>query len=297
MIYITGNKGFIAYHLTKELINNGYAVTGADIKDIYNTDYRKNGVALGEFKKHKPTLVIHNAAQVGRLFGEDDYGYTIESNALMTTHVAQACGELNIPMMYLSTSEVYGDQGENVCFEGGPMIIPHNLYGLSKKWGEEAAALYCSNLQIIRLSMPYGIGLPAGIGRAAIINFIYNAINGLPITVHKDSERSWCWVKDTVAGIRMVIQSGEKLTLKEDYHKGIGIYNIGRTDNFMSMMEVAEIACDISGASKDLIQMIDAPKNQTKIKKLSNKKIIELGWMPEVNVYDGMKVIYENLKN
>lgn len=296
MIYITGNKGFIAHHLTEELINNGYTVTGADIKDIYNTDYRKKGVALSEFATHKPEMVIHNAAQVGRLLGEYDCGYTIESNALMTTHVAQSCRELNIPMVYLSTSEVYGDQGKHICFEGGPMTIPHNLYGLTKRWGEEVSVLYCNKLQIIRLCMPFGIGQSAGIGKAAIINFIYNAMNGLPVIVHKDSGRSWCWVKDTVKGIRMVIESGERLTSKEDYKKGVGIYNISRTDNFTSMLSVAELACDISGASRELIQMIDAPKNQTKIKILLNKKITDMGWAAKTNMKEGMEIIYEKLK-
>ena len=45
--------------------------------------------------------------------------------------------------------------------------IPYNLYGLTKRWGEEACQLYCpQGLKVLRLSMPFGPGLLPGKGRA-----------------------------------------------------------------------------------------------------------------------------------
>lgn len=291
-VYITGNRGFIATHLTRELRAHGHEVVGGDLPEV---DYLGDG--LEHIKLCKPDVIVHNAAQVGRVFGEDNVRFTIETNALMTTRVAKVATEIGARLVYISTSEVYGDQGDASCYEGGPCVTPHNLYGLSKRWAEEVAALYApAGLQVIRLSMPYGPGLPAGRGRAAIINFLYNALNDEAIPVHKNSERSWCWVGDTVRGMRMVIESGHQCRDARDYERGIGIYNIGRSDNAVSMREVAEIACKLTGADEGLIQMIDAPANQTKVKRLSNLKLRELGWEPEVELEEGMAITLEEVK-
>src|SRR2546427_620713 len=127
-----------------------------------------------------------------------------------------------------------------MCYEDDPFTrIPHNAYGLSKRHGEEFCKLYApNNLSIMRFSMPYGPGLPAGRGRAALVNFLYNALHLEPITVHRGSERSWCWIGDTVRGVRIL--------LEQQIH---GTFNIGRDDNARPMREVAEMACDLAGSS------------------------------------------------
>lgn len=280
-ILITGASGFIGTHLRNELRSVGHDVVPVDKAQGDLLDPTVIGYLMD---MTHPEVVVHLAAKVGRAFGEDDLGVTITDNAIMTSYVAKACGERDVPLVYASTSEVYGDQGENVAFEGGPLKLPHNLYGLSKRWGEEVAELYApAGLVILRLSMPYGPGLPAGRGRAAMINFLYNALNGHPITVHKGSERSWCWVGDTVRGIRYIIED-------EFRHDGRpAIYNVGRDDISVSMLEVAQRACDMTGSPYSLIEEVDPPGMQTVVKRLSTKKLRQLGWGPGVDLEEGMK--------
>ena len=172
---VTGDRGFIGTHLSNELESQGYEVHGFDKA---TGDLRVPGV----FRTQLETVlsdhgnvdyVVHLAAKVGRLFGEDNVSETITDNAGMTALVAQACGELGVKLAYASTSEVYGDQGDTWCAEDLPMVLPHNVYGLSKRWGEEVCELYAPRgLVCFRFSMPYGPGLPAGRGRAAMINFL-----------------------------------------------------------------------------------------------------------------------------
>lgn len=275
-ILVTGAEGFIGTHLCNELRSASHEVValdfaGGDLLDPYT-------INIWLDMAH-PEMVIHLAAKVGRLFGEDDLKVTIMDNAAMTAIVAQACGERDIPLTYASTSEVYGDLGEETAVEGGPMVVPHNLYGLSKRWGEEVAELYAPDgLTCLRLSMPYGPGLPAGRGRAAIINFLYNALNHQEITVHRGSERSWCWVGDTVRGIRMIVESQQG-----------GVWNVGRDDWPISMYNVAVMACELAGAPTSIITEVDPPGMQTVVKRLSTEKLHTLGWMPEVALHEGMK--------
>lgn len=286
---ITGSAGFIGTHLTRELLSNGHEVVGVDMAD---GDLREPGVfyavLCGAQLEGPVDYVIHLAAQVGRLFGEDDVAHTITNNALATARVAQACAGLGVKLAYCSTSEIYGDQGEATCTEDGEQSLPHNLYGLTKRHGEEVAQLYAPDgLVIFRLSMPYGPGLPAGRGRAAMINFLYNAMNGEPLTVHRGAERAWCYVGDTVAGIRMILQHDDS----------VGAWNIGRDDIAVPMRAVAEQACIMTGASPDLIVDIDPPARQTVVKRLGMDKLRSIGWRPQVELDEGMARVLEWLRS
>lgn len=294
-ILITGGRGFVGQHLGRELVDNGHHVISVDRID---GDLRDPFIADELVKLHKPAVVVHLAAQVGRVLGEDDVFTTITTNALATARVAQAAARYGARLTYVSTSEVYGDQGSEWCREPGPFRLPHNLYGLTKHHGEEIAALYApEGLQIIRLSMPYGPGLPAGRGRAAIVNLLHQAMYGKPMLVHRGAARCWCWIGDTVRGMRLVLEKGEQGRGPNDTPWGIGVYNIGRSDNEVTMHRVAQIACQIAGAPLSLIQQIEPPANQTVVKRLAMDKIHDLGWEPEVELGMGMNMLWEHVRH
>lgn len=281
-VLVTGAAGFIGRHLVRHLHLMNYDVLAVDRAD---GDLRDPGMINSMLNAHKPDIVAHLAAKVGRLFGEDDVGETVADNTAMTAAVAKACGERGIRLAYASTSEVYGDRGSLVCSEDMALdVLPHNAYGMSKRHGEDYCRLYApGGLTVWRLSMPYGPGLPPGIGRAAIVNMLWQAMRREPIPVHEGAERSWCWIGDTVRGMRM--------TLKTDG----GTWNIGRDDQSMLMLDVARFACDLTGAPHSLIQEMPAPPRQTVIKRLDTSRLRSLGWEPIVQWAQGMELIYESL--
>lgn len=282
---ITGAAGFVGQWLTRELVDAGHVVFGIDVKrwawfDV--GDLNDEQVMASWLAKVQPDVIVHLAAQVGRIFGEDDLRHTVRANAEMTTALASHCGNRGIRLVYASTSEVYGDHGDEVCFEDSPWRLPHNLYGLSKRWGEEACRLYAPDgLVVVRLSMPYGPGAPPGRGRRAMDTMLWQAHHRMPITVHRGAERSWCWVGDTVRGIRLALESGS------------GSYNIGRDDDPRPMRDIARIACQLAGARESLIREVDPPRAQTVVKRLSTDRLRALGWSPTVDLEDGMKLVYE----
>lgn len=276
-ILITGAAGFIGGHLQAELIGSGHDVIGVDRPD---GDLRQSDTARNLIAAHKPDLVVHLAAKVGRLFGEDDVMETVADNCGMTALVSKACGDAGVRLVYASTSEVYGDGAEHTWEEADiGLALPHNAYGLSKRHGEDYCRLYApEGLTIWRISMPYGGGLPAGRGRAAIINMLHQALNRQPIPVHRGAERSWCHVSDTVRGMRMTIEDTDG-----------GVFNVGRDDASVSMLHVAMMACELTGAPLDLIEEVDAPARQTVVKRLATGKLRGLGWEPWVELEEGME--------
>lgn len=313
-VLVTGGAGFIGTHLINELNEHGYETSSVDLpKPGVEMTLANSADAFfdlrdeGAFEAHLDWLegmgtpverVVHLAAQVGRLFGEDDLRHTVRSNAELTTLVAWACGKRQIPMLYSSSSEIYGDQGNQLCHEFTTPVMPHNLYGLSKRWAEEACHLYNSfDLDIVRLSMPYGPGAPPGRGRRAMDNFLWQANHGMEIPVHKGSERSWCWVGDTVRAIRMIIEHrySKSVSSRMEDHMPQA-WNVGRDDDARPLRDVAEIAVQIAGASADLIKDVEPPAAQTVVKRLATDKIRKLGWEPTIELEEGMPLLWEWIK-
>lgn len=287
-IVVTGGAGFIGCHLCFELEQAGHEVVAIDLTLSRWHDLRFPEIVNSHFNEHADAdLCVHLAAKVGRLFGEEDPMETVTDNVGMTALIAQACGIRGIRLAYASTSEVYGDNGEAICDEyEGPFTLPHNLYGISKWFGEKVCEHFApENLVIFRFSMPFGPGLPAGRGRAAIVNMLHQALHGKRMTVHRGSERSWCYVTDTVRAARLALERDEG-----------GTYNVGRDDAARSMLYVAEYACYLAGADEKLIQEIDPPKMQTVVKRLATKRIRGLGWEPEVELEEGMMRTLEWVK-
>jgi nucleoside-diphosphate-sugar epimerase len=348
-VLITGAAGFIGTHLARELDRAGHTAYTTDRKprDLFGgrinvQDDLLYGRATGQLRSSAtcapvdailasfPPLdaVVHLAAQVGRQFGEDAPAVAAADNVGMTALVARSCANHGVRLVYASTSEVYGDTGECTAVESpdrgrdidGPPLaalygdLPHNIYGLTKRQAEEAAALYCTwhgvtspkhvdapaaGLQVIRPSMPYGPGLPAGRGRAAIVNFLWLAHHGAPLTVHRGAERSWCWIGDCVAGIRAVLESGDVAYTHAAWRAGVGCYNVGRDDAAVSMLAVADLAIQIAGlaahgdAERIRVELVDPPARQTIVKRLATDKLRGLGWAPTVDLEDGMRRTYD----
>lgn len=302
-IAVTGAAGYIGGWLCRELKARGHEVHAQDRRPPGGMRDRDSwqGFDLGDDRSRagwlqavKPDTVVHLAAVYGRIWGEADLAETARVNAGLTAALARDCAKAGARLCLVSSSEVYGSSAAagGLVTEDAP-LAPLNMYGLSKKWAEEAARLYAPDgLAVCRLNMPYGPPAcdpepgtaPENSGRAAPLGFnmlhtfLWQASHGMPITAHQGAERCMTWIGDTVRGVTMIIESGQP-----------GTWNVNRDDDYAPVRELAILAVLLSERSPaSVIYEAALPSGVTPRKRLAAARLLALGWKPEVDLEDGM---------
>lgn len=273
-ILLTGCEGFVGTHLRDELEAHGHTVIGSDKGDHDLAEPWQVRHLLDEVR---PDYVVHLAARYGRLLCRDEPHRAVSDNAASTTELAAVCADRDIPVLYTSTSEVYGDHGEDTITEDSELRTPTTIYGLSKRWGEEALKLYLppEKLTIVRLNMLYGPKQRAGYGCCALATFIKHSLNGEPFLVHRGTTRSWLYITDAVRALRLLIEGGHT-----------GVYNMSNDLNYRAMEDVAEAVLEAAGGRYELT---DPPAIQIAHKNYSSAKLRDtIDWEPEVGLTEGI---------
>lgn len=117
----------------------------------------------------KPDLVIHTAAMTDVDGCARDPLAAYRANALGTHNVALACQRARVPMVYISTNEVF-DGTKNTPYLELDEPHPINAYGASKLAGERAVQMLLDRFYIVRIAWlfsPGGSNFPSKIMAAA----------------------------------------------------------------------------------------------------------------------------------
>lgn len=274
-----GDPGFIGGWLTGELESHGHQVVAlfGDVRKrwSYWRDDMSDPWLSPPDMLQGVDVVVHLAALVGRERFLHTPADVVQTNAYGTLNVAEACHRAGVRLLYVSTSEA--------------AYSHRNLYGLTKAWGEDAARMvfseWADQLKVARLFMPYGPGHVPGKGRAALTNWCWQALTGERLTVHDGTSRSWCWVGDTVAGLRQLV---------EDWPAGrTTVWNIGREDNSARSIDVArqvlrQVAGCAPGTEDAHIDVVPAPEGIVPKKLPDTLPLRRLGWAPLVELDEGI---------
>ncbi len=152
-ILVTGANGMLGQDLCPILEDVGAFVieTDVDTLDITNSEIVQQ--ALTDIK---PDLVIHCAAYTNVDKAEEDLETATKINVTGTENLAKTCGNLDIPLVYISTDYVFDGTASTPLKADNP-TNPINNYGLTKLKGEEAVKKHCQKYYIARTSWLYGI--------------------------------------------------------------------------------------------------------------------------------------------
>jgi len=217
-------------------------------------------------------------------------------NNIGTLNIIKLCMEYNCRLVYSSTSEVYGrlfERGKPVkeddLEEEGSIFVTTNIYAMSKLFGEAIVRHYVENYGLnavtIRPFMIYGPGEHPSKYRSAISNFVYSALTGEKITVHRGTERAWCYISDFLEGVFLV--------MKHHFSGKYEAFNIG-SDEYHTMEEVAKMVIAECGANSGQIEIIEPPEKFLSLsKRFSIEKIRLLGYESKVSLTEGIHRVAE----
>lgn len=181
-ILVTGAAGFIGFHLSKALLNNGHDVYGLDnINDYYDINLKlsrlknlgissleamtfhkecRSDIYLDHFKfvrlnlesknelsklfeNQKFDIICNLAAQAGVRYSIDNPDAYIQSNIVGFLNILECCRHNEIKhLIYASSSSVYGANKKIPFFEKDYVDHPISLYAATKKSNELMAHTY-----------------------------------------------------------------------------------------------------------------------------------------------------------
>ncbi|MBN9503888.1 hypothetical protein ABT09_00575 [bacterium SCN 57-13] len=226
-ILVTGAAGFIGFHVTKRLLDEGFQVVGIDnLNDYYSVQLKRDRIAqldgregfwflkvdLSEanvleeiFKAHSFQGAIHLGAQAGVRYSIDHPSTYIQSNLVGTANLLELARQHSLGhFVYASSSSVYGMNRKMPFSEDDSVDHPISLYAATKKSNELMAHSYSHLFGLpttgLRFFTVYG---PWGRPDMATFKFTQSILAGKPIDVynHGQMRRDFTYVDDIVSGV------------------------------------------------------------------------------------------------
>lgn len=259
-LLITGSSGQIGTNLGLKLQNEGHYVFGVDkrrntwtdeIETLYqdlSMPYRNFDVGIGHVEyPEKLDAVVHFAAHAKVHELVVNPARALE-NITMTFNVLEFCRRHNLPIIFSSSREVYGDIHRYITEEShADFAFTESPYSASKISGEALVYSYaqCYNLPylVFRFSNVYG-RYDNDLDRMerVIPLFIRKISQREPITIYgEDKILDFTYVDDCVAGVSAGI---EKLVSGEIKNHTINLAN-GQGNSLVNMAKFIAEALNI----------------------------------------------------
>ena len=252
MILVTGSAGFVGYHVSLRLLQEGQTVHGVDnlngyydvaLKEARNarlqalpgysfqpTDLSDATAAAAIFAATRPELVIHLAAQAGVRHSLSHPRAYADSNLIGFLNVLEGCRARRVGhLVYASSSSVYG------LNEALPFSVhqatehPVSFYAATKKANELMAHSYSHLFGLpttgLRLFTVYG---PWGRPDMAYWLFTNAIMQEHPIPVFGEGKlmRDFTFIDDIIAVVTRIVETPFQMSGEGAPHR---LYNLGNS--------------------------------------------------------------------
>lgn len=271
-IMVTGAAGFIGSETSRALLARGAQVVGIDnLNDYYDPALKQARLdrISGEFgsafafekmdfaeaeavadlgNRHKFERIVHLGAQAGVRYSLTNPGAYVRSNLVGHCNMLELARNLGIPMVYASSSSVYGGNKTLPFRVEDRVDHPLSLYAATKKadelLSESYASLYRLPLTGLRFFTVYG---PWGRPDMAMFIFTKALFEGRPLPLFNGGKmrRDFTYIDDIVKG---VVSCSDSPPADDGAEKAGGsttphaLYNIGnsRSEDLSRVIELLE---------------------------------------------------------
>lgn len=230
-VLVTGAAGFIGYHLSRRLLEEGRRVVGIDNLNAYydvrlkedrlgqlegfenfrfiRADLADDGSVSGVFADNSFDAVVNLAAQPGVRYSLENPHAYVQSNVVGFLNLLEGCRHHGVKhLVFASSSSVYGANTRMPFSVHDNVDHPVSLYAATKKADELMAHTYASLYKVpctgLRFFTVYG---PWGRPDMAYFLFTRAILEGQPIKVfnHGRMKRDFTYIDDVVEGVVRVM--------------------------------------------------------------------------------------------
>lgn len=323
---VTGAAGFIGFHLSKRLLNEGCNVIGLDnLNDYYDVNLKKDRLNILKqheqfkfkyvdlkdkeklediFKENKIDIVVNLAAQAGVRYSLQNPDVYIQSNVVGFLNILEMCRHYKIEhLVYASSSSVYGLNIKMPFSVHDNVDHPLSLYAATKKSNELMAHTYSHLYGLpttgLRFFTVYG---PWGRPDMALFLFTEAILNDKPIKVfnYGKMKRDFTYIDDIIEGVVRILNNPPQPNPywdKRNPDPGTSsapykVCNIGN-NNPVELMKFIETLEEKIGkkAEKEFLPMQDGdvPETYADIDDL----VKDFGFKPSTSLNDGIERFVE----
>lgn len=301
-IFITGSLGFIGFHASIRLKQMQATVLGVDNCNNYY-DRKWKFIRLQELKKNlipvsplditdskalekvfldfQPTKILHLAAQAGVRYSQENPKAYLKSNIEGTFNLFELAKRTSTPIVFASSSSVYGQNKKIPFSETDPTDHPMSLYAMTKKSNELMAETYHFLHQINTIGLRFfTVFGPYGRPDMAYFSFAEKILKEESITVFDKGElqRDFTYIDDIVDGIVSALK----------FPVANGIFNLGHHQPHSVNELIFYLEKHLN--KKAIISYLPAPKVDVKTTFACLEKSSKiLNFQPQISFEEGIK--------
>jgi len=302
VVLVTGGAGFVGLHLCLRLQREHVRVVALDSLTPYYSlalkrarveQLREAGVEVVEadmcdeaglrelISSRGVTHVASMAAQAGVRYSLSNPQSYIRSNLQCFVSLLEALrASPRVPLIYASSSSVYGANTKQPFSESDRVDAPNSLYAATKRANEAIAhvyhGLYGLRVTGLRFFTVYG---PWGRPDMAYFSFTHRIATGRPIEVygHGAPRRDFTYIDDVVDGVVGALG----LAAEEE------IFNLGnhRSESLLHFIEVLESELGVK-ANRTMVEMAPGDVSATYADVSHARE--RLGYSPSTSIEMGL---------
>ena len=287
LILLTGATGFLGSKILEALNNENYSIIVLKrsssslcrinhlIGNIQSYDLDKSSLD-SIFKKHKIDCVIHTACEYGRK--DEQAAQVIKTNLMLGLQILDVCLKFN-----------------TTTFINTDTLLQKNLndYTLSKKQFSEWLKFKSNMIQVINLKIELMYGPKDD--ESKLIPLVLSGLNQntpeIKLT-NGEQKRDFIFVDDVVSACMKTLEKSKSLSKFNEFEIGTG--KSFKIKFFLDELKKMYELNFGKTKTKFVYGALDHRQEELMNIQINNKPLIDLGWLPKVDINFGIKKILKN---
>lgn len=295
-IYVAGHRGMVGGAVVRRLSNEGCEIITASREEVD----LKNQTAVNTYlNKIKPDAIIMAAAKVGGILANETFPADfLYDNLIIAANITNAAHVNSIEKyLFLGSSCIYPKFAEQPILEDslltGALEPTNEWYAIAKIAGIKLAQSYRKQFGDDFISaMPTNLYGPGD-------NFDLSSSHVMPAIIRKVHEAKQKGCKEVVVWgtgtprreFLHCDDCADALVFLLKNYSGFEHVNVGSGSD-VTILELTKMVCEVVGFDGEIVHDLSKPDG-TPRKLMSANKLRELGWLPKIELLDGIKTTYQ----